>query len=152
MRRSSRISKASQGFAKPPSCLVSNRQGAGVASTVRPPFVGKSLWKALSGGSGKERDLGDPGSRARAQAGENRKLVAMQLLRARALRSRGLPSQEMNAFGRTLQECNLWVKWLKLGPMGLFYWEFTVAHRTQPHQARVPPAKMKICSQTRGTH
>lgn len=48
------------------------------------------------------------------------RLVAVQLLRARALSSSGLPGQEMNAFGRTLQECNLWVKWLKLGPMGLF--------------------------------
>lgn len=49
------------------------------------------------------------------------RLVALQPLRALALRSCGLPSRETNAFGRTLQECNLWVKWLKLGPTGLFY-------------------------------
>lgn len=45
-------------------------------------------------------------------------LVAMPLLRAQEPWSW---SEKMNALGRTLEECNLWVKWLKLGPTGLFY-------------------------------
>lgn len=48
-------------------------------------------------------------------------LMAIRLLRARELRSCALPGRETDAFGRPLQECNLWVKWLKLGPTGLFY-------------------------------
>lgn len=71
-------------------------------------------------GEGRKGVWGTPSRKLTFRQVRTERLVAMQPLRARALRSCGLLSPE-NAFGRTLQECNLWVKWLKLGPMGLFY-------------------------------
>lgn len=70
---------------------------------------------------GRKGTWGTPSLKLGLRQVRTERLVATQLLHARVLRSCALPSQEMDAFGRTLQECNLWVKWLKLGPMGLFY-------------------------------
>lgn len=88
-------------------------------------------------GEGKKRGWGTPSLKFMLRQVSIERLVVMQLLCARALRSCGLLSSE-NAFGRTLQECNLWVKWLKLGPTGLFYRKFTVARRTQPQSSKSP--------------
>lgn len=68
--------------------------------------------------SGKEQGSGDPQSPAQARAGEDRRLVTVQLLPG-ALRSQSPePGQHT---GKTLQERNLWVKWWELGPTGPFH-------------------------------
>lgn len=113
-----RVSQADQVSTELPGCLVSNSQGQWwptesficQEATLRDSL----MWE------GREGACGNPSLKLTCRQVRIGRLGATQLLCAGELRSCGLPSPE-NAFGRTLQECNLWVKWLKLGPTGLFH-------------------------------